>query len=93
MLLLCLVLKKGLGKFGVLFSSSINASVEGAPLIDHIALVILSRKGLLARRPGDVLVFDHMLQLTLHRNDKEHDEVHDQNGPEYGHVEHFKQGA
>ena len=50
-------------------------------------------EGLLAGGPRHVLVFDHVFQLAFHRDDEEHDEVHDQNGPEYGHVKHLEQGA
>jgi len=62
-------------------------------LIDNIALVLLAMEGLLAGGPRHVLVFDHVFQLAFHRDDEEHDEVHDQNGPEYGHVKHLEQGA
>lgn len=42
---------------------------------------------------GEVSVLDHMLDLSFHGDAEEHDEVHDQDGPEHGHIEGFEERA
>ena len=37
-------------------------------------------------------VLDHVLDLSLHGEDEQDDEVDEQNGPEDGHVEHAEEG-
>lgn len=41
----------------------------------------------------DVPVLDHMLDLPLHGDAEEHDEVHHQDGPEHRDIESLKEGA
>ncbi|KAJ8533331.1 hypothetical protein ON010_g13923 [Phytophthora cinnamomi] len=49
--------------------------------------VLLALVDLLAVVPRDVVVLPHVLDLALHGERKEHDEVDEQDGPEHGHVE------
>uniref|UniRef100_A0A1Y1KKZ9 Uncharacterized protein n=1 Tax=Photinus pyralis TaxID=7054 RepID=A0A1Y1KKZ9_PHOPY len=48
---------------------------------------------LLAHGERNVAILDHMLNLLAHRQDKENNPIHDQDGPEDGNVEKFEEGA
>lgn len=65
---------------------------------EHLARKRLARVFLplvrpLAVRERDVPVLYHVLDLPLHGDAEEHDEVHHQDGPEHRDVESLKEGA
>ena len=60
--------------------------------IVYLALVLLALELLFACCPRHVSVFDHVLDLSLHCDDEEHDEIHHQNGPKDRNVEHLEEG-
>ena len=57
----------------------------------YLAFVLLSLELLFACCPRYVSVFDHVLDLSFHRDDEEHDEIHHQNGPKDRNVEHLEE--
>lgn len=48
--------------------------------------------GRLAKAERHIPVLDHMVDLALHRNEEEHNEIQQQDGPEHRHVEYTKEG-
>jgi len=51
------------------------------------------RTYLLPQIERDVFVLDHVLDLALHRNEEQHKEVQQQDGPEDWHVKHREEGG
>lgn len=60
---------------------------------EGLARVLLPFVRPLAMRERDVPVLNHVLDLPLHGDAEEHDEVHHQDGPEHGHVERLEERA
>ena len=66
---------------------------HGARTGTYISLVIFALKFLLSSSPGNIFMFDHMFELSFHRNNEEHNKIHDQNWPEYWYIEKFKEST
>lgn len=60
---------------------------------DHLARVFFSSHLRFANSEWNVLVLDHVHDLSLHCEAEQNDEVHDEDGPEDGHVEELKERA
>lgn len=69
------------------------SEVSRADFCPRKPLRVVLAVALLANGKGDVAVLDHVLNLLSHRQNKEDQPVHDQNGPEDGHVEDLEEGA
>lgn len=55
--------------------------------------VLLALVARFAQREGKVLVLDHVLDLSLHGDAKQGDEVHDEDRPKHGDIEHLEKRA
>jgi len=47
----------------------------------------------LVMRKRQISMFNHVSNLSLHRDTEQRDEVHDKNGPEHGDIENLEERA
>ncbi len=55
--------------------------------------LLLGRGGVgrLPKTNRNILMLNHMHNLLLHCKEEQHQEIHEQDRPEHGHVEYFKE--
>lgn len=68
----------------ILLSALSHYNLSGVFLPGHLWL---------SHGEGNVAIFDHVHDLSLHCQTEENDEVEYENGPEHGHIEEFEESA